>query len=193
MEQIPFGLGKRGYLLMIAIAAGLGGLLFGYDTSVISGAILFVRNQFHLTSVQTEVAVSAVLAGAVIGAAFAGYFGDHFGRKPVLITGTVIFLLGSALFVAAEIEVNVWLQNLTVPVVWPTAALARLQQYELVIWEAGQAGRGELPDRAAGTRDGEVGGITMFTQVITERKNAELALRRQRRRADAIAGRFRPA
>ena len=54
MDKVPFGLGKRGYALMIAVAAALGGLLFGYDTSVISGAILFVRQQFHLTSVETE-------------------------------------------------------------------------------------------------------------------------------------------
>lgn len=91
MEKIPFGLGKRGYALMIAIAAALGGLLFGYDTSVISGAILFVRQQFHLTSVETEVAVSIVLAGAAIGAAFAGSFGDRYGRRPVLIVNAVLF------------------------------------------------------------------------------------------------------
>ncbi|MEJ2007618.1 MAG: sugar porter family MFS transporter [Acidobacteriota bacterium] len=115
-EQIPFGLGKRGYALMIAIAAGLGGLLFGYDTSVISGAILFVRHQFQLTSVQTEVAVSAVLAGAVIGAAFAGYFGDRFGRKPVLIFNAILFGIfavitgmanGLPLFLAARFIVGI--------------------------------------------------------------------------------------
>jgi sugar porter (SP) family MFS transporter len=115
-EQIPFGLGKRGYALMIAVAAGLGGLLFGYDTSVISGAILFVRNQFNLTPVETEVAVSAVLAGAVIGAALAGYFGDRFGRKPVLIFNAILFGIfavvtglanGLPLFLAARFVVGI--------------------------------------------------------------------------------------
>lgn len=115
-EGIPFGLGKRGYALMIAVAAGLGGLLFGYDTSVISGAILFVRHQFNLTPVETEVAVSAVLAGAVIGAALAGYFGDRFGRKPVLIFNAILFGIfavitglanGLPLFLAARFVVGI--------------------------------------------------------------------------------------
>jgi sugar porter (SP) family MFS transporter len=79
------------YATLIAMAAALGGLLFGYDTSVISGAILFVREQFTLSSVETELAVSIVLAGAAIGAAVSGYLGDRFGRKPVLVGDAVLF------------------------------------------------------------------------------------------------------
>jgi SP family galactose:H+ symporter-like MFS transporter len=89
--------GKRAYALVIAVAAALGGLLFGYDTSVISGAILFVRQQFHLTPVQTEVAVSIVLAGAALGAGSAGSFGDRYGRRPVLIVNAVFFGLFAVL------------------------------------------------------------------------------------------------
>ena len=101
---------------MIAIAAALGGLLFGYDTSVISGAILFVRQQFQLTSVETELAVSIVLAGAAIGAAFAGSFGDRYGRRPVLIVDAVFFGVfavltglanGLAMFLVARFVVGV--------------------------------------------------------------------------------------
>ena len=55
--------GSQAYALLIAVTAAVGGLLFGYDTSVISGAILFVRRLFHLSSTQTEFAVSIVLAG----------------------------------------------------------------------------------------------------------------------------------
>lgn len=80
-----------GQAVLIAIIAAIGGLLFGYDTSVISGAILFVRRQFALTAFQTELAVSIVLAGAAIGAAVAGYFADRFGRKPVLVVNAMIF------------------------------------------------------------------------------------------------------
>ncbi|HXH47748.1 MAG TPA: sugar porter family MFS transporter [Terriglobia bacterium] len=116
MDKVPFGLGKRGYALMVAIAAALGGLLFGYDTSVISGAILFVRQQFQLTPVETEVAVSIVLAGAAIGAGFAGSFGDRYGRRPVLIVNAILFgvfavLTGMAngllLFLAARFVIGV--------------------------------------------------------------------------------------
>ncbi len=79
------------YGLVIAVAAAVGGLLFGYDTAVISGAILFVRQLFHLSAFETEVAVSAVLLGAALGAAVAGYFADRFGRRPVLLVDAVIF------------------------------------------------------------------------------------------------------
>lgn len=91
MPEGSFALGKRGYALVIAFAAALGGLLFGYDTSVISGAILFVRQQFQLTAIETELAVSIVLAGAAIGAGFAGFFGDRYGRRPVLIVNAILF------------------------------------------------------------------------------------------------------
>ena len=104
------------YALLIAVTAAVGGLLFGYDTSVISGAILFVRQQFHLTSAETELAVSIVLAGAALGAAVAGYFADRFGRKPVLIVDAIIFGVfaaatglakGLVLFLAARFLVGV--------------------------------------------------------------------------------------
>ncbi|HEV2245410.1 MAG TPA: sugar porter family MFS transporter, partial [Terriglobia bacterium] len=116
MPEGPFALGKRGYALVIAFAAALGGLLFGYDTSVISGAILFVRQQFQLTPVETELAVSIVLAGAAIGAGFAGFFGDRYGRRPVLIVNAILFgvfavLTGMAnglpLFLAARFVIGI--------------------------------------------------------------------------------------
>jgi len=83
------------YAAFIALAAALGGLLFGYDTSVISGAILFVRDEFKLGSLQTELAVSIVLAGAAFGASISGYLGDRFGRKPVLVGDAVLFAVFS--------------------------------------------------------------------------------------------------
>ncbi|MGO9272683.1 MAG: sugar porter family MFS transporter [Terriglobia bacterium] len=87
----PSASGGSAYALLIAVTAAVGGLLFGYDTSVISGAILFVRRQFLLSSTGTELAVSIVLGGAALGAAVAGYFADQFGRKPVLIVNAIIF------------------------------------------------------------------------------------------------------
>jgi MFS transporter, SP family, galactose:H+ symporter len=108
--------GSPAYALLIAVTAAVGGLLFGYDTSVISGAILFVRRLFQLSSTQTELAVSIVLAGAALGAAVAGYFADRFGRKPVLIVDAVFFGVfaiitgsanGLALFLVARFLVGV--------------------------------------------------------------------------------------
>lgn len=77
--------------MLTSITVAIGGFLFGYDTAVISGAILFVRSQFHLGSVQTEVAVSIVLAGALAGTAAGGYFGDRFGRKPTLLITALVY------------------------------------------------------------------------------------------------------
>jgi SP family galactose:H+ symporter-like MFS transporter len=82
---------RRKFVILISATAAVGGFLFGYDTAVISGAILFVRSQFQLTSVQTEIAVSVVLAGALVGAALGGYLGDRFGRRPTLLATAIAF------------------------------------------------------------------------------------------------------
>lgn len=81
----------------IAAAAAVGGLLFGYDTSVISGAILFVRSHFGWDSFHTELAVSIVLTGALVGAASAGYLSDRFGRKPLQIANAIVFAVFAVL------------------------------------------------------------------------------------------------
>ncbi|GAC1451841.1 MAG: sugar porter family MFS transporter [Ktedonobacterales bacterium] len=79
------------YTYLIASVAALGGLLFGYDTGVISGAELFLKKDFHLTAGSEELAVSAVLIGAVIGAAIGGPLVNWLGRKIALIIMAVIF------------------------------------------------------------------------------------------------------
>ena len=60
---------SRATVVLTAVVAALGGLLFGYDTSVISGAMLFLRTDFHLSDVQLEFAVGIALAGALVGSA----------------------------------------------------------------------------------------------------------------------------
>lgn len=82
---------RRIFLIWTSVTAAIGGFLFGYDTAVISGAILFVRRDLRLTSAQTEFAVSVVLAGALIGAALGGYLGDRFGRRRALVVTAIIF------------------------------------------------------------------------------------------------------
>ncbi len=83
------------YFIGIAMIAAIAGILFGYDTGVISGAILFISQQFHLTALTNGALVSAVLLGALIGAAFSGSLTDHLGRKTILITVACLFVLGS--------------------------------------------------------------------------------------------------
>jgi sugar porter (SP) family MFS transporter len=75
--------------------AALGGLLFGYDTGVISGAILFIKNQFSLSATMEEIVVSAVLVGAVFGAAAGGVLTSRFGRRKLIILAGMIFTMSA--------------------------------------------------------------------------------------------------
>ena len=85
------------WLYVVAIIASLGGLLSGYDTGVISGALLFINETWDLSDSLQGIVVSSVLIGAVIGAATNGILADIFGRKKVIIATAIIFIIGSIL------------------------------------------------------------------------------------------------
>lgn len=93
------------YVVWVAAVAALGGLLFGFDTAVISGAIVYLKREFTLGDVQTEAAVSSILVGCILGASLAGWICDRFGRKRTLIGSAGLFLLSS---VGAAVSMNVW-------------------------------------------------------------------------------------
>lgn len=80
---------------IVYIFGALGGLLFGYDTGVISGAILFIEKQMHLNSWQQGWVVSAVLLGAVLGAAIIGPMSDKYGRRRLVMLSSIIFFVGA--------------------------------------------------------------------------------------------------
>ena len=75
----------------------LGGLLFGYDTGVISGALLFIPDDFKLTPFLTGAIVATLLLGAMVGAAFAGRLADRLGRRVLIIAAAIIFTVGALL------------------------------------------------------------------------------------------------
>ncbi len=83
------------FYIVVAFIAALSGVLFGYDTGVISGAILFIKEEFHLTPELNGLVVSAVLMGALIGAIASGRLADRFGRKRLLIVDALIFIIGT--------------------------------------------------------------------------------------------------
>lgn len=87
--------------LYVAAVAALGGLLFGYDTGVISGALLFVKRSFHLGSTGQSVVVSSVLVGAAIGAGAAMLIGDRIGRRVLIAASAVVFIVGTAIAAGA--------------------------------------------------------------------------------------------
>jgi len=94
MKNKTEGHGKRFVYLAAAISA-LGGLLFGYDIGVISGAILFVKRDFSLSPGMEEIVVSSVLLGSLVGAAAGGILADRLGRRKLLIITAVVFGLGA--------------------------------------------------------------------------------------------------
>ena len=75
----------------------LGGLLFGYDTGVISGALLFIPNTFKLSPFLQGAIVAGLLLGAMVGAAGAGRLSDRLGRRLLIIIAAVVFTVGSLL------------------------------------------------------------------------------------------------
>jgi SP family galactose:H+ symporter-like MFS transporter len=72
----PVAKASVGYMIMVAALSALSGLLFGYDTGVISGALLLIKKQFVLTPQDQERIVSSVLYGAVIGTGVCGWLGE---------------------------------------------------------------------------------------------------------------------
>ncbi len=83
------------YVVRAACAAALSGVLFGFDTAIINGALLFLRDDFHLTELQTELAASSLLVGCVFGAGLVGWLSDKFGRKRILLIAAGLFGISS--------------------------------------------------------------------------------------------------
>jgi sugar porter (SP) family MFS transporter len=88
---------NKAYVLFLAVTAAMGGLLFGYDWVVIGGAKPFYERYFEITSSPTwqGIAMSSALFGCLIGASFAGWFTDRFGRKIPLLFSAFLFIFTS--------------------------------------------------------------------------------------------------
>ncbi|WP_423822929.1 sugar porter family MFS transporter [Salinisphaera sp. SPP-AMP-43] len=100
MSSQDSGRSALGYILTICLVASLGGILFGYDTAVISGAIDSIAQHFDLSSTLKGWAVSSVVVGSIFGAAMAGWLANVLGRRQAMMTAAVLFLIsaiGSAL------------------------------------------------------------------------------------------------
>lgn len=84
--------GSTAYLVLICLVAAFSGLLFGFDTGVISGAVGMLREQFGLSEGLEGVTVTAVLVGCLLGVSLAGPLSDRFGRKIALLLSAVLFV-----------------------------------------------------------------------------------------------------
>jgi sugar porter (SP) family MFS transporter len=79
------------YVAFISFVAALGGLLFGYDTAVISGTVSQVTEQFGLSTMQSGWYVGCALIGSIVGVVLAGRLSDHLGRKSTMILSALLF------------------------------------------------------------------------------------------------------
>eukprot|EP00048_Salpingoeca_helianthica_P008950 m.128582 g.128582 ORF g.128582 m.128582 type:complete len:542 (+) comp14733_c0_seq4:122-1747(+) len=131
-------------VMVLTAFAAIGGFLFGYDTGVISGAMLLLKDRFSLSATQQELVVSLTVAGAIVGAAAGGRLTDQFGRRPIIIVAAVIFTAGAALLAIATawiellvgraiLGVAIGLASMTVPVYLAETAPAESRGRILVI------------------------------------------------------------
>ena len=82
---------NTGYVVFLSIVAAIGGILFGYDTAVISGTISSVEAQFSLNAMQVGWFVGCALVGSILGVAVAGILSDRFGRKFTMLVAAILF------------------------------------------------------------------------------------------------------
>lgn len=85
---------QRLWIFAVAILVGIGGILYGYDIGVISGALFFIRQSIPMTDTQIGMIVGAVLGGGLIGTLIGGPLADRFGRKIMLIIASLVFIFG---------------------------------------------------------------------------------------------------
>jgi MFS transporter, SP family, arabinose:H+ symporter len=85
----------KSYVVLISVTAALGGLLFGFDTAVISGTINFIQPYFGLSEAGLGWTVSSLLFGCIAGVSLAGKAGDHYGRRKILMLAAFLFFISA--------------------------------------------------------------------------------------------------
>src|ERR687885_635265 len=95
----------HGKVVMLSVAAAVGGFLFGFDSSVINGAVDAVQGQFKLSSTITGLVVAVALLGCAVGAWYAGRWADRIGRTRVMLIGAILFFASS---LGAGLAFSVW-------------------------------------------------------------------------------------
>ena len=84
-----------GYVIFMAVVAAIGGILFGYDTAVISGTTAIVKSQFHLTDMMEGWYVGCALIGSICGVLVAGSLSDYLGRKLTMLISAALFSISA--------------------------------------------------------------------------------------------------
>jgi SP family myo-inositol transporter-like MFS transporter 13 len=90
------------FLYTLSFFAAIGGFLFGYDTGVISGAMLLLKDEFSLDSFSQEIIVSVTIASAIVFSLVSGFLNAMFGRKATTLIGSVVFTAGAVILGVAQ-------------------------------------------------------------------------------------------
>ena len=83
------------FVYLLTFLSAIGGFLFGYDTGVVSGAMILLRDEFHLNSLWQEMVVSITIGAAAVCAFLGGFLNDWLGRKPVILLASFVFTTGA--------------------------------------------------------------------------------------------------
>ncbi|HEX5469361.1 MAG TPA: MFS transporter, partial [Gaiellaceae bacterium] len=97
--------GGNRFLVGVALIAALGGFLFGYDTGIIGGALLFVKDDLDLGTLGQQAVVGSILIGAIFGALASGYLADKISRRRTKIISGSIYVIGA---IAAAVSQETW-------------------------------------------------------------------------------------
>lgn len=106
--------GSYFYVYYLTCFATIGGLLFGYDTGIISGSLLLIENVFKLSTIWKELIVSATVGAAAIFALIAGFLTDYIGRKKVVMIASVVFTGGAVVMAAANGKIMLFVGRIIV-------------------------------------------------------------------------------
>ncbi len=94
IRNVLSGDGDR-FVYVVSALAALNGLLFGFDTGIISGAFLFIQDSFVMSPLVEGIIVSGAMAGAAAGAAVGGQLADRLGRRRLILIAAIVFFVGS--------------------------------------------------------------------------------------------------
>ncbi|XP_066523235.1 solute carrier family 2 member 13b isoform X4 [Hoplias malabaricus] len=112
----PVSDGSPVFVYVLAAFSALGGFLFGYDTGVVSGALLLLKQELKLTALWQELLVSSTVFSAALAALFGGFLTAAFGRRPCILLASFIFLVGGVILGLAPSKEVLLLGRLTVGV-----------------------------------------------------------------------------